>query len=178
MAQRNAVILVEGESDRAAVLTLAGRLGRDFDTENVEIIVMGGASPLADHLGRLLVDQRYDGLVAGVIDVGETGDLEKGLDRVGLSRDGFFTMDPDLEGEMIRAVGPGVMEAIFEEEGELRGFRTMQNQPHWRGKPIEEQMHRFLRVKSHRNIRYGTLLAEAVDIARIPKPLRDLIDYV
>lgn len=177
MTQHNAVILVEGESDRAAILTLAGRLGRDFDAENVEVLVMGGASPLADHLERL-VDRQYEGLVAGVIDVGETGDLEKGLDRVGLSRDGFFTMDPDLEGEMIRAVGTGVVEAIFEEEGELRGFRTMQNQPHWRGKPIEEQMHRFLRVKSHRNIRYGTLLAEAVDIDRIPKPLRDLIDYV
>ena len=139
---------------------------------------MGGASPLAEHLERLLVERQDDGRVAGGIDGGETSDLEKGLDRVGLSRDGFFTLDPDLEGEMIRAVGPGAVEAIFEEQGELRGFRTMQNQPHWRGKPIEEQIHRFLRVKSRRNIRYGTLLAEAVDIDRIPEPLRDLIDFV
>ena len=36
-------VLVEGESDRVAIETLAGRLGRDLPAEGVCVIPMGGA---------------------------------------------------------------------------------------------------------------------------------------
>ena len=178
VAHVEAVVLVEGESDKAAIETLAVRLGRELASEAVSIVVMGGASPLTDHLEDLVVRRQYQGLIAGLVDIGETRDLDRGLSQVGLPRDGFFICDPDLEGEMIRALGPGAIEAIFQEQGELGRFRTFQNQPQWRGQPIEEQMHRFFGTKSRRKLRYGSLLAEAVPMDQIPVPLQSLLDYV
>ncbi len=37
-----AVVLVEGNSDRVALRTLAERQGRDLDAEGVEVVAMGG----------------------------------------------------------------------------------------------------------------------------------------
>ena len=36
------VVLVEGASDRVALHTLAGRLGRDLEVEGVRVVAMGG----------------------------------------------------------------------------------------------------------------------------------------
>ena len=40
------VVLVEGESDRRAVLALAARLGRDLHSEGVRVVDMGGVTNL------------------------------------------------------------------------------------------------------------------------------------
>jgi hypothetical protein len=38
--------------------------------------------------------------------------------------------------ELIRAVGPERVEKVSESHGELSGFRKLQMEPHWRGRPL------------------------------------------
>lgn len=45
-----AVVLVEGESDRAALLALARRRGRTLAADGVVVVPMGGATNLGHHL--------------------------------------------------------------------------------------------------------------------------------
>jgi hypothetical protein len=74
---------------------------------------------------------------------------------------------PDLEGELIRALGVDrVLELV-----DADAFRTMQRQPAQRGRPVEQQLHRWLRSSSSRFHRYLRLLVEALDLDRVPQPL-------
>lgn len=56
-----AVVLVEGESDRIAVETLAARRGRDLASEGVAVVAVGGAHALQRFL-RTLEAERVAGL--------------------------------------------------------------------------------------------------------------------
>ena len=47
----------------------------------------------------------------------------------------------------------------------------MQKQPAWRGRPVEEQLRRFFGSGARRKIRYARFLVEALDLARVPRPL-------
>lgn len=180
------VVLVEGESDRAAVETTALRLGRDLDDEGVSVVAMGGSSRISEYLNRY--GPKGEGLaVAGLCDEGEVRDLRRGLEqagfRSGLSVEqmealGFYVCVSDLEEELIRALGVEGVEQIFRAEGEIRSFRVMQSQPAWRGRPTEDQMRRFIGAKSGRKIRYGALLVEALAISSIPRPLRLVLSHV
>lgn len=77
----------------------------------------------------------------------------------------------DLEDELIRAAGAALVEDVFDAQGDLRSFRRMQRQPHWRGRAREAQLRRFLGAGSQRKLRYARLLVEAVSLDRIPRPL-------
>jgi hypothetical protein len=70
------------------------------------------------------------------------------------------------------------VERIIEEEGELRSFRILQRQPAQRGRSTHDQLHRFLGSRSGRKHRYGRLLADAVDLARIPRSLDRVLAHV
>ena len=61
-----------------------------------------------------------------------------------MERLGFFVCIDDLESELIRAVGPATVEALFESQGDLGSFRTLQKQSAWRAQRVEAQMRRFL----------------------------------
>jgi len=172
------VVLVEGESDRAALVTLAARLGRDFDAEGVHVVVLGGATNIGPVLRRLRATRR--GVrVAGLCDAGEAPCFRRALATTGaMEAHGFFVCDADLEDELIRAMGVEEVEALLDAHGELELFRTFQRQPAQRGRRREEQLRRFLGTKSGRKIRYGTLLAGAVDLAGIPQPLARLLAHL
>ena len=181
------MVLVEGASDQAAVETLARRLGRDLEAEGVSVVPMGGASAIGEFLTDLLGAQRFDGKLAGLCDEGEVDAFRRGLERVGfgsqLSRAemealGFYVCVVDLEDELIRSLGVAALQSIFEREGEAGGFRTFQNQPAWRERPIEQQIHRFLGISSGRKIRYGRLLVEALDLGKVPRPLEGVLMHV
>jgi hypothetical protein len=91
---------------------------------------------------------------------------------------GFFVCDLDLEDELIRALGPAAVEEIIVREGELGMWTTFQKQSAQRGRPVDAQLRRFLGTKSGRKVRYGGLLVDALDLARVPEPLDRLLDFL
>jgi hypothetical protein len=84
----------------------------------------------------------------------------------------------DLEDELIHALGAPAVEQAIEAEGDLGPFRTLQNQPEWRGRRVEEQLRRFMGSGGSRKIRYARLLVEALDLDEIPRPLERVLAHV
>jgi hypothetical protein len=178
------VVLVEGMSDQAAVQTLAARGGRDLPGEGVFVVPMGGATNTAHFLG-LFGPNGLGVHLAGLCDEAEEPGFRRGLERAGLAAApfdlaalGFFVCVADLEEELIRAHGVDGVEAVVAENGDLRAFRTLQRQPQWRGRPPAEQLHRFMGSGGRRKIRYAQLLVEALDLARMPRPLDRVLAHV
>ena len=181
-----AVVLVEGVSDQRALETLARRRGRSLDAEGISIVPMGGAQAI----GRFLDQFGPRGLdleLAGLCDAAEEPDFRRALERTGFGSDltradmerlGFYVCVADLEDELIRCLGAGAVEQVIAAEGELGSFRTFQQQPAWRGRTAEEQLRRFLKTYSGRNIRTATLLVDALDLANVPRPLDRVLAHV
>jgi hypothetical protein len=181
-----AVVLVEGISDRAAVETLAERRGRDLAADGVSVVPIGGAQAI----GRFLARFGPQGLrlrLAGLCDAGEEPEFRRSLERAGLgarlNRDGmerlgFYVCEADLEEELIRALGADAVLEVVDEHGDLGPFRTLQKQPEWRGRPLEEQLRRFMGSGGRRKTRYGRYLVEALDLDRIPRPLSAVLGHV
>ena len=93
-----------------------------------------------------------------------------------MERLGFYVCVDDLEEELIRAVGAVGVEALFDSQGDLGSFRSLQSQPAWRGREPEAQMRRFLGSGSRRKLRYARLLVEAaVELNSLPRPLDALL---
>jgi hypothetical protein len=181
-----AVVLVEGDSDRVALETLAERHGRDLAAEGVEIVPIGGAQAIRRFL-ELYGPRGLDIRVAGLYDAGEERDVARGLERAGLGtgltradleRLGFFVCDADLEDELIRALGAEKVERVVDRHGDLRPFRTFQKQAAWNGRPPEHQLRRFMGSGGRRKIRYARYLVEALDLAAVPRPLDCVLAHV
>jgi hypothetical protein len=181
-----AVVLVEGVSDRVALATLAERRGRDLEREGISILPIGGAQAIGrflDRFGPLGLGLR----LAGLCDAGEELDFRRGLERAGLGSEltraqmellGFFVCEADLEDELIRALGAAAVEQVVDAEGDLGPFRTLQKQAAWRERPAEEQLRRFMGSGGSRKIRYARVLVEALDLARVPRPLDGVLAHV
>jgi Overcoming lysogenization defect protein-like, TOPRIM domain len=187
LARVNASVLVEGESDRAALETLAKRRGRDLAAEGVTVISMGGASLVKDFIRDAVDSSVPIPVLAGLCDAAEADLFRVALESAGLGSDlsiadmeslGFFVCVSDLEDELIRSLPAGAIEAILTGQGELQAFETFQNQPHWRGRPLDEQFHRFAGIRSGRKVRYGRVLVEALDLAHVPRPLDGVLAFV
>ena len=167
---RRAVVLVEGESDRIALETLAARRGRDLASEGVAVLAIGGAQAV----GRTV--RGLSGVrVAGLYDVGEARVVLRALDRAGVDASGFFACDPDLEGELVRALGAERMLELVESRGQLGAFSTYRKQPAQRQKPLDAQLHGWLH---NWKIRYAAPLVEALDLGRVPRPLDGVLEAV
>jgi hypothetical protein len=171
------VVLVEGESDRAALEALARRRGRDLPGEAVCVVPLGGATSIARFLA--LVGPAGLGVdVAGLCDAPELWFFRRALEDAGLGLDGFFVCDADLEHELIRALGTDAVEAVVASQGELGKLRTFQRQPAQRDRPQVDRLHRFLGTHSGRKAQYGRALVEALPLDRVPAPLDDLLTHV
>ncbi|MGH3024330.1 MAG: TOPRIM nucleotidyl transferase/hydrolase domain-containing protein [Gaiellaceae bacterium] len=186
MRSLRTVVLVEGVSDQLALEALAARRGRQLDAEGVSIVPMGGAQAIGSFLERY-GPRGLDVKLAGLCDAGEEGDFQRALERaglgVGLTRAemealGFFVCVADLEDELIRSLGAASVEELLDAQGELSSFRTFQKQPAWRGRALEEQLRRFFGTHSGRKIRSAALLVDALDLARVPRPLNRLLAHV
>jgi hypothetical protein len=174
-AQRT-VVLVEGISDQLALEALAERRARNLEAEGVSVLPIGGAQAV----GRYVEELGPRGLnvrLAGLCDAGEEDDFRRGLERGGLGSNltrtdmeelGFYVCVADLEDELVRSIGAAGVEQVIAAEGELGAFRTFQKQPAKRELPYEEQLWRFM---WNRKARYATLLVNALDLARVPRPL-------
>ncbi len=157
-----AVVLVEGESDRIALMTLAERMG----VRMPQVRVVGGSKG-----ARRAAAELAGARLIGLVDDGERADFERVLDTV-------FVCVPDLEAEFVRALGVGGVEAVIAQQGELDSFRGLQRQPSQRGRPVEAQLARFFGGRSGNKARYARLLAEAVPLDRVPPPLAALLTAV
>lgn len=165
------LLLVEGASDRTALLTLAGRLGRDLT--GVEVVSMGGITNLRRHLDGLEGDE----VVTVLHDAGETWYVDRTLaahDRTV----GRFVCDADLEDELVRALGiPQVLEVVAA-AGDLDAWLTLRNQPFHRARPESAVLRRFFGTTSGRKDKYAALLAAALHPDRVPTPLAGVLAAV
>jgi hypothetical protein len=159
-----AVILVEGITDRIALEAVAAKLGRDLAAEGVEVVPIGGAQAIrrafAEHDGERVV---------GLCDAAE----ERWFHRV-LGAATYVCVE-DMEDELIRSLGPSGVEKVIAAQGELETFRNFQNQLAWRGRPVELQLHRWLRSAHRRNKRYPPLLIAALEPEQIPRSLAGVL---
>ena len=183
---RHAVVLVEGISDQRALEALAERRSRDLAAEGISVVPIGGAQAIGRFLTRF-GPQGLDLRLAGLYDAAEEGDFRRGLERAGLGTDltradmerlGFYVCDADLEGELIRALGAASVEQVVDAQGELGSFRTLQKQAAWQGRPVEEQLRRFMGSGGRRKIRYARFLVEALDLTQVPRPLDLVLAHV
>lgn len=199
------IVLVEGASDRAALLAMAARDNRDLAAAGVEIVSMGGVTntrAFALHYGPAGCDLP----LAGLYDAPEERFVRRGLAAAGLSaapipardpgspgpaapgpaasdsdvlaRLGFFKCTRDLEDELIRAVGVEQVKAVIEANGDGRSLRLLSQMPAQSGWSREELLRRFMTSQSGRKVRYAQLLVEAVPEDRVPQPLWDLLAWV
>lgn len=178
-----AIVVVEGVSDQMAVEALAARRGRDLGADGVVVLPIGGAQAITRYL--TMFGPRGAGLhLAGLCDAGEERVFRHGLSEAGLgeprtradlARLGFHVCVEDLEDELIRATGAARTEALFESQGDLGSFRTLQAQPAWRGRDAQAQLRRFLGSGSRRKLRYARLLVETADLDRLPHPLHAVL---
>ena len=181
-----AVVLVEGVSDQLAVETLARRRGHDLVAEGVSVMPMGGSKNITSFLDRF-GPGGLNVTLAGLCDEAEEADFRRGLERaglrVGLTRAdlealGFYVCVADLEDELIRALGTPAVLRIIEEQDELGPLRTFQQQPFQRERTIEQQLRRFMGTRGGRKVQYATLLVDALDPGRVPRPLDGVLAHV
>lgn len=180
------VVLVEGMSDQFALEALAARHGRDLHAEGIAVLPIGGAQAIGrfvEQFGPRGLDLR----LAGLCDVGEEGDFRRGLERAGLGsnlsrkdmeRLGFYVCVADLEDELIRALGTDAVQEVVDAQGDLGSFRTLQKQGPWQGRPIADQLRRFMGSGGRRKIRYASLLVDALELTRVPRPLDLVLAHV
>lgn len=192
MVTEPVVVLVEGVSDREAVVAAAGVLGVDLTARGIAVLAMGGVTNVR-HFLRELTAGPSRRCVLGLCDVGEaavvgraladadtatTGDEEVAL-RSGaidvLARNGFHVCDRDLEDELIRALGTSVVTDIIGSCGGLRAFRSLQQQPAQRGRSVHDQLRRWLGSGATRKISYAPRLVAATTPQSLPAPLADVL---
>jgi hypothetical protein len=152
----NAVVYVEGKTDRVALEALAARLGRDLAAEGVAIVVTGGAQNIRNVVAPEAAKH------VGLCDRNEERWFRRVLDEV-------YVCDADLEHELIRALTPEGVERVFAQHNDLESFRKFQQQPAQQGRPHVAQLHRFM--CSSRKTLYPARLVAALDLARVPPPL-------
>ena len=179
------LVLVEGDSDVAALRALAGLLGCALDPHRVHIQSAHGVT----NFSRLLVeflDTHPGARVCGMYDSAEERYVRRALadaatpiaDDESLESFGFFACVADLEDELIRALGVEAVERVIEAQGELSSFRRFQAMPQHRGTPLHHQLRRFLGTRATRKIRSAQRLVEALDPARSPRPLVKLMSVI
>jgi hypothetical protein len=184
-SQAGRVVLVEGGSDQAAVEVLAARRGQLLGEAGLLVVAMGGATSIG-HFLALLGPRGIGARLTGLCDAGQEGYVRRALAHAGLGSGtsgtslealGFYVCTADLEDELIRAVGTGTVEQIIQAQGELRSLRTFQRQPAQQDRTAAEQLHRFMGTRSGRKARYARLLAAALDLDQLPRPLDGVLNH-
>lgn len=175
------LVLVEGDSDAAAVRAVASLVGCDLSWHHIQI----GSANGVTNFSRVLADfvrAQPDAEFCGMYDVADEWHVRRALANAAvpvaahesLEAFGFFACVADLEDELIRALGAEAVERVLEAQAELVSFRRFQAMPQHRHSPVPHQLHRFLGTRATRKIRCAQRLVEALDLARLPHPLAQL----
>lgn len=176
------LVLVEGDSDAAALRALAGLVGCDLDSHQVHIRSAHGVTNFSRLLAEFL-GTHPGARVCGMYDTADERHVRRALACAAMPIDadeclesfGFFACVADLEDELIRALGVEAVERVLEGQGELTSFRRFQAMPQHHGTPVHRQLRRFLGTRATRKIRSAQRLVEALDPARLPRPLAQLM---
>ncbi|WP_353651305.1 ATP-dependent endonuclease [Nakamurella sp. A5-74] len=188
------VVLVEGESDRAAVEAAASLCRVDLRTLDAVVLSMDGVTYIRHHLRRHgpAGDRRQ---ILGLCDSAESSVVGRALaencdgsaenthrlragDPILLAHHGFQMCRRDLEDELIRAIGTRGVIDVIEATGERRAWHSMQQQPAQRDRPVADQLRRWLGSGATRKIRYAPLLIAALPPERLPEPLSALLTAI
>lgn len=175
------LVLVEGDSDAGAVRALADLIGCDLDSLHIQIRSAHGVTNFPQLLAEF-VRTNPRTKFCGMYDVADEQHVRRALAHVSvpiaadepLESFGFFACVADLEDELLRALGAEAVERVLEAQGELYSFRRFQAMPQHRRKPVHHQLRRFLGTRATRKIRSAQHLVEALDLARLPRPLAKL----
>jgi hypothetical protein len=170
-----AVVFVEGASDHAALEALAGRHGHDL--RQVAVVPMEGFTGIGRFLATFGPAGR-DLRLAGLCDEAEAPYVRRHLADAGVDDATFHVCRPDLEGELIAALGVDEVERVLGTMGDLGSFRRFQRQPFHRDRPVAAQLHRFVGTRSGRKIAAARALALALPLGRIPAPLAGVVAAV
>ena len=180
------VVLVEGASDAAVIRVLCDRAGLDEVDHAYVIRDMGGVTNVGHHLRSVQVEGSGRVRVLGLYDAPEERFVVRALrregydvtDGAGLAGLGFVVCDRDLEDELIRALGPGRVQEVLADLGELERFRAFQRQPQWRGREVTEQLRRFAGTASGRKLLLARRLAEELTPTTTPRALVRLVEQI
>ena len=182
--QGRVVVLVEGESDVAALTQLPGIHGSG-PSDVVQIRAMGGATNIRQQLDCAV---REDGVrrILGLCDVAEARFYQRALADQGFAADspsdlaayGFQCCVVDLEDELIRALGPDRVLGVLTDLRLMRRFDTFRTQPFWRDQNLHAQLRRFAGTTSGRKATFARALTRALPPDRLPGPLARLIDQI
>jgi hypothetical protein len=171
-----AVVLVEGASDRAALIELARRRGDDLEAAAVVVVAMGGATNVGHHV------RQWAGRgvrLSGLCDLGEAAWFSRALGRTPTpaAEQGVGVCVADLEDELIRALGVAGVEEVITRDGRLSSLHTLRRQPAQRDRLPHEHLHRFLSARSGYKERYARLMIRVVDLDRVPPVLHAVLDH-
>jgi hypothetical protein len=175
------LVLVEGDSDAAAIRALADLIGCDLGLHHIRIWSADGITNFARVLAEFV--RTHPGAeFCGMYDVADERHVRRALAnatipiaaRESLESFGFFACVADLEDELIRALGADAVERVLEAQAELISFRRFQAMPQHRRAPVHHQLRRFLGTRATRKIRSAPRLVETLDLARLPHPLVQL----
>ena len=180
-AAARTLVLLEGESDLAAVQALAKLVGFDLDAGRIQLQATHGVTNFSRALSEFLA-ANPGAPFCGLYDIAEERHVRRALARAGveLADDpsleplGFFACTADLEDELIAALGAESVERVIEAQGELASLRRFQAMPEHRGSPVRQQLRRFLGTRATRKIRTAPRLVEALALDRLPRPLAGL----
>ncbi len=179
------LVLLEGRSDVAALQALAAGRGLTIPSDRVELVDMGGATNIRRHV-RARLHPAYPSTLLGLCDARETPFFLRALRAEGLAArrpedmamHGFHVCHDDLEDELIRALGTVETVGLLHTLGLGEQFATFCRQPAWRGRPVHQQLHRFVGTTSGRKEALAGAFAGALSPGRVPDPLRRLLDQV
>ena len=177
------VALLEGVSDVAAVRAVARARGLDEDRDGFALVDLRGVTNVRAALLRWQAEQP-EVRVIGLCDAGEARYAEGALRAAGawvrdasdLASYGFFVCSPDLEAELIRALGAGRATEVVRDLGLGQKLDSLRQMPAWRDRPLDEVLHRFAGTASGRKEVCARAFAEALTPATTPEPLARLVD--
>ena len=191
MSAQRVVVLLEGQSDVAALRALLSARPLPDRAGQLELVDMGGVTNIRRHLADLVAGSRNGDApavrrVLGVCDAGEASFFARALASIGhpvssseeMADLGFHTCDVDLEDELIRALGADRVLDVITGLGLLDRFATFRRQPTWTGRPVTDQLRRFAGTTSGRKVVVAQALAAAMTPEQVPPPLAALLAQI
>ena len=100
------------------------------------------------------------------------------LEKVEPPLAGVFLCDRDLEEELFRALGRDEVLDAIAAIGDEERWATFRGQPEWRGRPVDDQLRRFVGTRSGRKAALADELGRRLRDEALPPPLAALVKAV